>query len=359
MPQHITYTNQVGAALDRALASTCCSRLFVLTDENTHHLVLPHIDNKALQQATEIVILAGDEHKTLDALVQVWHALSDDGATRQSVLVNVGGGMVCDLGGFAAATFKRGIRFINIPTTLLSAVDAAVGGKTGINFEGLKNEVGAFAEANEVIISTCFFKSLPHKELRSGYAEMIKHALLDSREAFLSLTKDSPQAVSLSQLEHSVEVKRRIVAQDPHEQGLRRALNLGHTVGHALESWAFQRSGLAGASFQGSGIRASMPHGYAVAWGLVAETVLSHMLLQFPSDDLHRLGTYLREYYGTPGITCDDYPTLLDLMRHDKKSRQGEINCTLLRHMGEPVIDNPISDDDIKTALDIMRDYLD
>ena len=218
MSQHITYTNQVGAALDRALASTCCSRLFVLTDENTHHLVLPHIDNDALHQATEIVIPAGDQHKNLESLAQVWQALSEDGASRLSVLVNVGGGMVCDLGGFAAATFKRGIRFINIPTTLLSAVDAAVGGKTGINFNGLKNEVGAFAEADEVIISTRFFKSLTPKELRSGYAEMIKHAMLDSREALLSLTEDIPQVVSLSQLEHSVEVKRRIVTQDPHEQ---------------------------------------------------------------------------------------------------------------------------------------------
>ena len=346
MPQHITYTNQVDAALDRALASTCCSRLFVLTDENTHHLVLPHIDNKALQQATEIIIHAGDEHKTLDTLAQVWHALSNDGATRQSVLVNVGGGMVCDLGGFAAATFKRGIRFINIPTTLLGAVDAAVGGKTGINFDGLKNEVGAFAEADEVIISTCFFKSLPHKELRSGYAEVIKHAMLNDHETFGQIIEQAPQQLSLQQLETSVQVKQHIVAQDPHEQGLRRTLNLGHTVGHALESWAMAK-------------KKPVPHGYAVAWGLVAEAVLSHLLLMFPSDDLHRLGTYVRDHYGTPGITCDDYPALLDLMRHDKKSRQGEINCTLLRQVGDPVIDNPITDDDIKTALDIMRDYVD
>lgn len=346
MSQHITYTNQVGAALDRVLASTCCSRLFVLTDENTHHLVLPHINNKALQQATEIIILAGDEHKTLDTLAQVWHALSDDSATRQSLLVNVGGGMVCDLGGFAAATFKRGIHFINIPTTLLSAVDAAVGGKTGINFDGLKNEVGAFAQADEVIISTCFFKSLPPKELRSGYAEVIKHAMLDGHETFSQIMEQAPQQLTLQQLETSVQVKQRIVAQDPHEQGLRRTLNLGHTIGHALESWALAK-------------KKPVPHGYVVAWGLVAEAVLSHLLLKFPSDDLHRLGTYVREHYGTPGITCDDYPNLLDLMRHDKKSRQGEINCTLLRQVGAPVIDNPITDDDMRTALDILRDYVD
>lgn len=359
MSQHITYSNQVGAALDRVLASICCSSVFVLVDDNTQRLVLPRVDSQSLRQASTIVIPAGDEHKTLNTLSKVWQALSDGGATRQSVLVNVGGGMVCDLGGFAAATFKRGLRFINIPTTLLSAVDAAVGGKTGINFNGLKNEVGAFAEANEVIISTCFFDTLPQQELRSGYAEIIKHAMLDNHESFGQILEQAPQQLTLQQLEASVQVKARIVEQDPLENGLRRTLNLGHTVGHALESWALQKSGLAGASFQGSGVRTCMPHGYAVAWGLVAEAVLSHLLLQFHSDDLHRLGTYVREHYGTPGITCDDYPTLLDLMRHDKKSRQGEINCTLLRHIGDPVIDNPITDDDMRTALDIMRDYVD
>ena len=347
--QHVTYSNQVGAALDRALASTDCFGLFVIADTNTARLVLPRIDSDALQQSTEIIIHAGDEHKTLDALAQVWHALSDGGATRQSVLVNVGGGMVCDLGGFAAATFKRGIRFINIPTTLLAAVDAAVGGKTGINFNGLKNEIGAFAPANEVIISTCFLDTLPRQELRSGYAEMVKHAMLSGPQDFADVLSHEPSTDEpdhlLQLLETSVAVKQRIVEQDPTEQGLRRALNLGHTVGHALESLALQ---------QGH----TVPHGYAVAWGLVTEAVLSHILLQFPSSDLHRLAAFVREHYGTPGITCDDYPTLLDLMRHDKKSRQGEINCTLLRACGQPVTDCAVADDDMRTALDIFRDLM-
>ena len=350
MSQRITYTNQVGAALDRALASTDCFGSFVIADTNTARLVLPRIDSEWLRLATPIVIPTGDEHKTLDTLASVWQALSDGGATRHSVVVNVGGGMVCDLGGFAAATFKRGIRFINIPTTLLAAVDAAVGGKTGINFNGLKNEIGAFAPANEVIISTCFLDTLPRQELRSGYAEMVKHAMLSGAQDFADVLSHEPSTDEpdhlLQLLETSVAVKQRIVEQDPTEQGLRRTLNLGHTVGHALESLALQQG-------------RTVPHGYAVAWGLVTEAVLSHMLLQFPSSDLHRLGTYVRDHYGTPGITCDDYPALLELMRHDKKSRQGEINCTLLRHIGDPVIDNPITDDDIKTALDIMRDYVD
>ncbi len=350
MSQRITYTNQVGAALDRALASTDCFGLFVIADTNTARLVLPRIDSERLRQATPIVIPAGDEHKTLDTLASVWQALSDGVATRHSVVVNVGGGMVTDLGGMAAATFKRGIRFINIPTTLLAAVDAAVGGKTGINFNGLKNEIGAFAPANEVIISTCFLDTLPRQELRSGYAEMVKHAMLSGPQDFADVLSHEPSTDEpdhlLQLLETSVAVKQRIVAQDPTEQGLRRALNLGHTVGHALESLALQQG-------------RTVPHGYAVAWGLVTEAVLSHMLLQFPSSDLHRLGTYVREHYGTPGITCDDYPALLELMRHDKKSRQGEVNCTLLRLLGDPVLDNTIVPDDMTTALDIMRDYVD
>ena len=348
--QHVTYSNQVGAALDRVLASTDCFGLFVIADTNTARLVLPRIDSEWLRQATPIVIPAGDEHKTLDTLASVWQALSDGGATRHSVVVNVGGGMVTDLGGMAAATFKRGINFINIPTTLLAAVDAAVGGKTGINFNGLKNEIGAFAPANEVIISTCFLDTLPRQELRSGYAEMVKHAMLSGPQPFADVlshepTTDEPDHL-LQLLETSVAVKQRIVEQDPTEQGLRRTLNLGHTVGHALESLALQQG-------------RTVPHGYAVAWGLVTEAVLSHMLLQFPSSDLHRLGTYVRDHYGTPGITCDDYPALLELMRHDKKSRQGEINCTLLRHIGDPVLDNTIVPDDMTTALDILRDYVD
>lgn len=350
MSQRITYSNQVGAALDRALASTDCFGLFVIADANTAQLVLPRIDSEWLRQATPIVIPAGDEHKGLDTLTSVWQALSDSGATRHSVVVNVGGGMVTDLGGMAAATFKRGIRFINIPTTLLAAVDAAVGGKTGINFNGLKNEIGAFAPTCEVIISTCFLDTLPRQELRSGYAEMVKHAMLSGPQDFADVLSHEPSTDEpdhlLQLLETSVAVKQRIVEQDPTEQGLRRTLNLGHTVGHALESLALQ---------QGH----TVPHGYAVAWGLVTEAVLSHMLMQFPSSDLHRLGTYVREHYGTPGITCDDYPTLLELMRHDKKSRQGEVNCTLLRHIGAPVIDNTIVPDDMTTALDITRDYLD
>lgn len=349
MSQRITYTNQVGATLDHVLASTDYSSLHIIADENTATLVLPRISCDAAHKVPPIVIPAGDHNKNLDTLSQVWSALAEQNATRHSLVLCVGGGMVTDLGGMAAATYKRGIAHINVPTTLLGAVDAAVGGKTGINFNGLKNEVGTFTPATDVIISTCYLDTLPLEQLLSGYAEMIKHAMLDNHHTFNALTANKPSfnqpEVLLKQVETSVNVKNRIVALDPHELGLRRALNLGHTVGHAIEEIALKRA-------------KPIPHGYAVAWGLVTESVLSHILLKFPSNDLHRLATFVRDLYGAPDITCDDYPTLLDLMRHDKKSHHGEISCALLRQCGDAVVDNTITDEDMKVALDITRDYM-
>lgn len=349
MPQNIVFTNQVASALDAILDRKPYSRLAVITDENTARLVLPHVRSRHLAKAHIITIGSGDSCKNLATLTSVWQQLEQCGATRQSVVVNLGGGVVSDLGGFAASTFKRGISFINVPTTLLSAVDAAVGGKTGINFCGLKNEIGCFCEASDVIISTAFFGTLPLHELKSGYAEMLKHGMLSSHDEFVKLlhydfqNADAEQLLQL--LKTSVQVKERIVREDPHEQGIRRALNLGHTVGHAFESMALHDG-------------KPIAHGYAVAWGLVAETVLSHNILRFPSADLHRLADFVHANYGAFHITCDHYDQLLHTMRHDKKSQHGEINCTLLAACGEVRPGCDISDDDMRVALDIYRDLL-
>ncbi|MBR1803324.1 MAG: 3-dehydroquinate synthase [Muribaculaceae bacterium] len=343
----ITFTNQVDEALGRILAEMRPSKVLVLADENTARVALPRVPS--LLQATAIVIPAGDQHKTIDTTCRVWQEMENAGVTRHSLMVCLGGGMVTDLGGFAASTFKRGIPFVNVPTTLLAAVDAATGGKTGVNFSGLKNEIGLFREACHVVISTCFFDTLPASELLSGYAEMLKHAMLSSHDEFCRLLDVEPQSINwlemLPQVEASVEVKRRIVASDPTEQGLRRVLNLGHTVGHALESLSQQRG-------------TPVTHGHAVACGLVTEAVLSHMVHKFPSTDLNRLATFVRHHYGPVRITCNDYPALLQLMHSDKKSHCGEINCTLLRQCGDPTIDNTVTDDDMQAALDIYRDLL-
>lgn len=350
MSQTVIFTNDVADALNRLVVQGGYHSVAVLTDEHTRQLVLPLLRPcEALRRATHITIAAGESHKTLESLTQVWTALQQSGATRQSLLVNLGGGLVTDLGGLAASTFKRGIPFVNVPTTVLGAVDAAVGGKTGIDFGGLKNEIGTFCPANAVIVSACFFDTLPREEVMAGYAEMVKHAMLQSVDE-LNRVLDTdfghctPEHM-LELVETSVQVKRRIVADDPTEQGLRRALNLGHTVGHAIESFALER---------GKPVR----HGYAVAWGLVVESVLSHLRQGFPSEVLYRLARFVRENYGAFHITCDDYDRLLQLMRHDKKSRHGEINCTLLRQCGDVALDVTVSVDDMKAAIDIYRDLM-
>ena len=343
MGQNLIFTNDVQAAIERLTASTDHNLTVWIADVNTARL-LPTPPRHL------ITIPDGDENKTLATLTRVWDEMERMGATRHSLVINLGGGMVTDLGGFAAATFKRGVRFINVPTTLLSAVDAAVGGKTGINYHELKNEIGAFAPASDVIISTRFFDTLPIEEMKSGFAEVIKHAMLSDRDEFLRLLDHDFNAPInhddlLERLRRSVQVKVDIVARDPNEQGERKALNLGHTIGHAFESLAIKRG-------------KPVPHGYAVAWGLVTEAVLSHIKLKFPSEDVHLLGNFVRDNYRNFPFTCDDYDELLDLMRHDKKSRDGEITCTLLATIGDYRIDQTVTPDDVTAALDILRDLL-
>lgn len=342
MNQNLIFTNDVEDALQRLTAAGGHNMTVYIADVNTARF--------ALGKERLIVIPDGETGKSLETVRRVWDALEDYGATRHSLIVNLGGGMVTDLGGFAAATFKRGVRFINVPSTLLSAVDAAVGGKTGINYHGLKNEIGAFAQASDVVISTRFFDTLPIEEMKSGFAEVLKHAMLSDRAELLRLLDHDFNAPInhddlLERLHRSVQVKVDIVTRDPDEHGERKALNLGHTVGHAFESLAMHRG-------------KPIPHGYAVAWGLVTEAVISHMKLQFPSEDVHHLGRFVRDNYRSFPFTCDDYDELMDLMRHDKKSRNGELTCTLLTAIGDYRIDQTVTGDDVTAALDILRDML-
>ena len=342
MGQNLIFTNDVEAVIERLIAAGDHNMTVWIADVNTASLLPapPHL----------ITIPDGDDHKTMETVTHVWREMERMGTTRRTLVINLGGGMVTDLGGFAAATFKRGVRFINVPTTLLGAVDAAVGGKTGFNFNGLKNEIGAFAPASDVIISTRFFDTLPLDEMKSGFAEVIKHAMLSDRDEFLRLLHHDFSAPIdhddlLGRLRKSVQVKVGIVARDPNEQGERQALNLGHTVGHAFESLAMRRG-------------TPVPHGYAVAWGLVAEAVLSHLILKFPSDDVHWLGAFVRDNYRGFPFTCDDYDELLELMSHDKKSRDGAITCTLLATIGDYRTGHTVNRDDMTAALDILRDLL-
>ena len=382
MQQRVIISQDIEHDLAQAIAETEHDRVFVLTDDITQECCLPKVAVLfAKHNATTITIRHDDTNKTLATLADVWTALQRGGATRHSLLVNLGGGMVTDLGGFAAATFKRGINFINIPTTLLAMVDAAVGGKTGINFGGLKNEVGAFANARYVIVNTCFLDTLDTANLCSGYAEMLKHSLISNAQMWAEHVNFDILQPDLAELQRmvaaSIAVKEHIVADDPHEHGIRKALNFGHTIGHALEEFSMQQQGGAVVSTaptkqeipKGGAVVSTAPtkptnqtppgtllHGYAVAFGLIGELYISARKAGFPTARLHQTARFIRENYGAVAFTCDDYPTLLNLMRHDKKNTSDTINFTLLHDIGDIRINQTATDEEIREALDFIRE---
>ena len=323
-------------------------RLFVLTDTTTLELCWPVVSNlPCLESAQMITIGDTDDNKTLDSLVHVWTALQQGGATRHSLLINLGGGMVTDLGGFAASTFKRGLAYINIPTTLLSQVDASVGGKTGINFGGLKNEIGVFNQAASVILSSEFLHTLDLENLLSGYAEMLKHALISDEKSWAELLRFDLEELDYEQLgalvAKSVAIKEGIVEQDPTEKGLRKALNLGHTAGHALESLAMEEG-------------RTILHGYAVAYGLICELYLSVVRCNFPKDRLRQTVQFIRQHYGCFDIDCKKYEHIYQLMTHDKKNMGDTINFTLLAGIGDIRINQQATKDEIFEMLDFLRE---
>ncbi len=351
--QKLVISEDLQKALSEAIAECKHDKLFVLVDETTAQLCLPVVEGyDCIKEAQRIIIGATDANKTLDTVGHVWSELQRMGATRHSLMINLGGGMVTDLGGFAASTFKRGITFINIPTTLLSMVDASVGGKTGINFGGLKNEIGVFNNAQCVILDTTFLLTMDQENILSGYAEMLKHGLINEDKMWAELlnfegignNKNTSYLATLNRMvADSVEVKQRIVTEDPHEHGIRKALNLGHTAGHAFESLALKRKPIL--------------HGYAVAYGLVVELYLCCVKVGFPQDKMRQTVNFIKEHYGRMAITCDDYEQLIELMHHDKKNVGTDINFTLLGGIGDIRINQTATEAEIKEALDFYREY--
>ena len=343
--QKVIFSDNLRTALEEAVSESAHDRLLVLVDETTRDCCLPAISGfDCMREAQVITIGATDTHKTLESLSHVWSEMQRYGATRHSLMINLGGGMVTDLGGFAASTFKRGIPYINIPTTLLSMVDASVGGKTGINFGGLKNEIGVFNNARCVILDTMFLRTLDEENILSGYAEMLKHGLISDESTWARLLSfPLPHQALLPLLQESVSVKQRIVTEDPTEKGIRKALNLGHTAGHAFESLALERKPIL--------------HGYAVAYGLVVELYLCCVKTGFPQDKMRQTVNFIKEHYGRMTISCDDYPHLIELMRHDKKNVGNDINFTLLGGIGDIRINQTATEEEIKEALDFYREF--
>ncbi|MCL2596535.1 MAG: 3-dehydroquinate synthase [Paludibacter sp.] len=321
--------------------------IFVLTDENTHQFCLPLLQ-KDLQNIDykEIIIDAGERSKNLETAVKIWQFLIDNQATRKSLFINLGGGVVSDIGGFAAATFMRGMPFVNVPTTLLAAVDAAFGGKTGINFANLKNEIGVFAQPEHTLLNVDFFKTLDTKNLLSGFAEMLKHSLISSYEFLYETLNFDLQKFDLKELEpllqKNILFKQNIINQDFKEAGLRKTLNFGHTFGHAFEAFFAETN--------------SVLHGYAVAWGMLCELYLSFIKLNFSKNILLKINSLIKNYYGKPNFSCKHYDTLYNIMLHDKKNSVQTINFVLLTEVGQPQIDQQATKKEIWECLDFFRE---
>ena len=348
--QKVIICNNLKQNLYTALSECPHDKFFILVDEHTQHLCLPLINAfEELKQAEVITIGAGDIHKNLGTLAHVWGTLGTRGATRHSLMINLGGGMVTDLGGFAASTFKRGIKYINIPTTLLAMVDASVGGKTGINFNGLKNEIGVFSPAEYVLIETEFLKTLDTQNLLSGYAEMLKHGLISTTRHWAELLNFDMNHIDYKMLQtlvaESVQIKENIVEQDPFEKGIRKALNLGHTVGHAFESLALETN-------------RPVLHGYAVAWGIVCELYFSYLKTGFPKDKLRQTIKFIKDNYGVFAFDCKQYDRLYEFMTHDKKNNAGIINFTLMGEIGDIRINQSATKEEIFEMLDFYRETM-
>ena len=314
------------------------SSIAILVDENTEEHCLPHLTN--IENYHIIKIQSGESNKTLSTCEYIWTEMTTLQMDRQSLLINLGGGVIGDMGGFCAATYKRGIDFINVPTTLLSMVDASVGGKLGIDFGYFKNHIGLFQSPQAVLVDPIFLNSLSTRQLNSGYAEVIKHALITSNndwESIQSFSFDNPNWAAL--IQRAIEIKSAVVNEDWKEQGLRKTLNFGHTIGHAIESHFLNND------------QVSVLHGEAVAAGMVTELYLSVQNHRFPSIELKAIEMYILKIYGKISIHENDYSTIAKLATQDKKNKNGMIKGVLLEKIGIPVTDSAISTEEIINAL--------
>ncbi|MDY7395105.1 3-dehydroquinate synthase [Aureibaculum sp. 2210JD6-5] len=328
----IYFNDDAYQQLNDYISNNQLDTIFVLVDENTQQLSLPKFKSKISESLTieTILIKAGEVNKNIDTCVKVWKKLTELEADRKSLIINLGGGMVTDLGGFVASTFKRGIKFINIPTTLLSMVDASVGSKTGVDLDNLKNLVGLFSNPEMVLIDTTYLETLPERELKSGVAEIIKYGLTFDPKLLDAIYQDKWKnvdelAVIISK---SIQIKNKVVLEDYKETGLRKVLNFGHTVGHAIESYYLENPDLD-----------SLLHGEAIAIGMVVEAYISSQLHNFPEKELENLKRYVLKTYGKTNIDKKHFSAILDLMKHDKKNTKGTVRYILLEDLGKFVID--------------------
>jgi len=336
------------SSLKTFLEQSSYSKVFFLTDLNTsEHCMpligkyLPHLDNYDI-----IEVDPGEENKNIDFCIGVWRLLLDFGADRNSLLINLGGGVVTDMGGFAASTYKRGIDFVQIPTTLLSQVDASVGGKTGIDLGSVKNIIGTFTQPKAVFISTDFLSTLDERQLISGFAEVLKHGLIADKDYFqkikaVDVTKPDPELIY-----HSVEIKNHVVTTDPYEKGLRKTLNFGHTIGHAIETYSLKTD--------------SNPllHGEAIAVGMICEGYLSHKYNSLKGSELDEMIVFIRSVFPDYSFSKEIYEEVIDYMKNDKKNVDGQIGFALLSKIGKCDFNIYLNEEKIIESLDFYNELL-
>ncbi len=321
------------------------SQLLILVDRNTNDHCLPVLQASIpdILDYDIIEVDPGEENKNIDFCIGVWKTMLDFGADRKALMLNLGGGVVTDMGGFAAATYKRGIDFINVPTTLLSQVDASVGGKTGIDLDNVKNIIGTFTQPQAVFISTAFLKTLDERQIRSGFAEIIKHGLIQDKDLYNKCKSLTLPVVPNEIIFESVQIKNKVITEDPTEKGLRKILNFGHTIGHAIEGYSLVND------------QSPLLHGEAIAIGMICEAYLSRRVNNLDETELEDISHYLKAVYPTYSIDPSIYPVLIDLMRNDKKNENNQLGFALLRNIGNCDYNKYVDEDLIIESLDYYR----
>lgn len=337
------------AALQQFIDAGSYSQVIILVDRNTNDHCLPVLQ-AALPDLVDYDVIEvdpGEENKNIDFCIGVWNTMLDFGVDRKALMINLGGGVVTDMGGFAASTFKRGIDFVQVPTTLLAQVDASVGGKTGIDLGNLKNIIGTFTQPQAVFVSAEFLKTLDGRQLRSGFAEVIKHGLIFDRDLFaLTKTIDEQQDALDAIVHRSVEIKNAVITQDPTEKGLRKILNFGHTIGHAVEGYSLEHD------------ENPLLHGEAIAVGMICEAYLSHKVNGLTAEGLQEIADLFIAKYEPVALAPASYPDLIALMRNDKKNEQNKVGFALLSEIGKCDFDLYVSEDLILESLDYYNSLL-
>lgn len=344
----VTFVSEDFGGLIGFLQEGGYDKVFILADENSMQQCMPMLVTEVadLQNAEVLEIESGEENKTLEIAEQLWISLAEQGATRKSLLINLGGGVVCDLGGFVASVFKRGMDFIHVPTTLLAQVDASLGGKVGVDHHLLKNQLGLFALPKNVFIEPAFLETLYIRHVKSGYAEMLKHGLIADKGYWNELIEvDEVNAKSLADyIPRSVEIKMEVVSQDFKEKGLRRALNFGHTIGHAIESYSLQYDVV------------SMFHGEAIAIGMVAEAFLSKAKCELSEEEMTQIAEVISMHFHDVQLPpADAFDELWQLMKHDKKNEMGKVNFALISGIGKAKVDVNCEREEVMEAFNYAK----